>query len=237
MTLDNRYRPAVIDDLDPASVEGIVFDMGGILHPTPFEVLPAIAHARGWPADVLPRGPFAPEGDEDYGRVDRGEIREPQYWRRVSERLAGRGLAFDVHDVVDWEGRDRVEVVEAIRRLGRRYRIGLLTNDATDWLGPGWRHTWWLRDAFSVMVDAAEEGLRKPAPEIYLRCADRLGLAPQRIAFVDDLTVNVEGARTAGMLGFWFDVTDARGSVGRLLGALLPDEVEAVLGASPQREV
>lgn len=229
MKTANRYRPAVIDDLRPASTHGVVFDMGGILHPTPFEVLPAIARAKGWPADVLPQGPFAPEGDEDYGRLDRGEIREPQYWQAVSERLARRKLAFDVHEVVDWEGRDRVEVVEAIRRLSLRYRMGLLTNDATDWLGAGWRATWWLRDAFEVMVDAAEEGLRKPAPEIYLRCAERLDLAPGQIVFVDDLTVNVEGARAIGMQGLWFDVTDPRGSVRRLLGALLPDEVDAVL--------
>ncbi len=224
MTPLNRYRPAVPEDVRPSQVAGIVFDMGGILHPSPFEVLPDIARARGWPADLLPRGPFAPDGDEAYGRLDRGEIREPQYWSAVSERLARDGLAFDVHDVIDWTGKDRVEVVDAIHRLGGRYRLGLLTNDATDWLGPGWRKTWFLRDAFSVIVDAAEEGLRKPAPAIYLRCAERLGLAPDRIVFIDDLTVNVAGARAVGMQGFWFDVTDARGSVGRLLELLLPDE-------------
>ena len=226
----NPYRPRVVDDIDPSTAEGVVFDMGGILHPTPFEVLPEIARANGWPLDVLPEGPFAPEGDDAYGRLDRGEIREPQYWRAVSERLALRGLAFDVHAVIDWEGRDRIEVIDAIRRLGRRYRMGLLTNDATDWLGPAWRHTWWLRDAFAVMVDAAEEGLRKPEPDIYLRCAERLGIAPSRIVFIDDLTVNVEGARAVGMQAFWFDVTDARGSVRRLLERLLPDEVDSVVG-------
>ena len=230
MRVANRYRPSVVEDVRPAMTAGIVFDMGGILHPSPFEVLPDIARARGWPADVLPGGPFAPDGDEAYGRLDRGEIREPQYWQAVSARLAERGLAFDVHEVIDWTGRDRTEVVEAIRRLGRRYRLGLLTNDATDWLRPGWRETWYLRDAFAAVVDAAEEGMRKPAPAIYLRCAERLGLAPERIVFVDDLTVNVDGARAVGMQAFWFDVTDARGSVKRLLELLLPDEVEALLG-------
>jgi putative hydrolase of the HAD superfamily len=227
VSVPNPYRPAVVEDVRPSAVKGVVFDMGGILHPSPFEVLPGIASARGWPLDVFPRGPFDPDGDEDYGRVDRGEIREPEYWRAVSERLAERGLAFDVHEVVDWTGRDRVEVIDAIRRLGRRYRMGLLTNDATDWLGPGWRETWFLRDAFSVIVDAAEEGMRKPAPGIYLRCAERLGLAPERIVFIDDLTVNVEGARAVGMQAFWFDVTDAPGSVDRLLELLLPEGIEA----------
>jgi putative hydrolase of the HAD superfamily len=228
----NRYRPAVAEDVRPSETAAVVFDMGGILHPSPFEVLPDIARARGWPTDLLPRGPFAPEGDEAYGRLDRGEIREPQYWAAVSERLAERGLAFDIHEVIDWTGRDRVEVIDAIHRLGRRYRLGLLTNDATDWLGAGWRESWFLRDEFSVIVDAAEEGLRKPAPPIYLRCAERLGVEPGRIVFIDDLTVNVEGARAVGMQGFWFDVTDPHGSVRRLLELLLAGDADAVPGRS-----
>jgi putative hydrolase of the HAD superfamily len=209
-------------------VEAVVFDMGGILHPTPFEVLPAIAAARGWPLDAFPRGPFDPTTDPDYTAMDRGRIREPEYWARVSTRLAQREIAFDIHDVVDWEGRDRVEVVEAIRRLGGSYRLALLTNDATDWLGPGWRHTWWLRDAFEVMVDAAEEGLRKPAPEIYRRVTDALGVTPEACVFVDDLTINCEGAAAVGMRPFWFDVTNPRESVRSLLTWLLPNEADAV---------
>jgi putative hydrolase of the HAD superfamily len=208
-------------------IDAVVLDMGGIIHPTPFEVLPSIASAKGWPLEAFPRGPFDPAGDAAYVDVDRGRIREPQYWAAVSERLVREGIAFDIHEVVDWEGRDRAEVVDAIRRLGRTYRMALLTNDATDWLGAGWRHTWWLRDAFEVMVDAAEEGLRKPAPEIYLRVIARLGLAPERCVFVDDLRINCEGAAAVGMRPFWFDVTAPAASTRRLLEWLLPDEAAA----------
>lgn len=215
-----------------AGIDAVVFDMGGILHPTPFEVLPAIAAANGWPLEAIPRGPFDPAGDPAYVDVDRGRIREPQYWAAVGERLVREGIAFDIHRIVDWEGRDRVEVVDAIQRLGRTYRMALLTNDATDWLGPGWRHTWWLRDAFEVLVDAAEEGLRKPAPEIYRRVTERLRLAPERCVFVDDLTVNCEGAAAVGMRPFRFDVTAPAASTRRLLEWLLPAEVDESIAAS-----
>lgn len=217
----NPYRPRVLDDVRPAAVEAVVFDMGGILHPTPFEELPRLASAQGFPLEAFPRGPFSGGEDEAYGRLDRGEIREPEYWRGVTEVVARLGIAFDIHDLVDWTGRDRPEVVDVIRRLGRRYRMGLLTNDATDWLGAGWRETWWLRDEFEVILDAAEEGLRKPAPEIYRRTAERLRLAPESCVFVDDLSANVEGARAVGMQGFWFDVTDPLGSVAALDALLL----------------
>lgn len=212
-------------------IDAVVFDMGGILHPTPFEVLGPLAVAKGWPLDAFPRGPFDPAADPDYLEMDRGRIREPEYWGRVSERLAQRSIAFDIHDVVDWTGRDRIEVVDAIRRLRLAYRTAILTNDATDWLGAGWRHRWWLRDAFEVMVDAAEEGLRKPAPEIYRRVSERLAVPPERSVFVDDLTINCEGAAAVGMRPFWFDVTKPLDSTLQLLGWLLPDQVDESVAA------
>ncbi len=202
------------------TIRALVWDMGGILHPTPFEVLPEIERERRLPPGTYPRGPFDPAGDPDYDALQRGEIREPEYWRRQQVRLERRGVALDVHRTIDWTGRDRPEVVAAIRHLGRTYRQALLTNDASDWLGPGWRERWWLRGEFEALVDAAEEGMRKPHPEIYRRCAAALDVAPGACLFIADLRVNVDGAKAAGMDAFWFDVTDAPGSVRRLLDRL-----------------
>lgn len=204
----------------PVVVSGVVLDMGGILHPTPFEVLPEIERAWGLSPNTFPRGPFDREGDQDYRAMERGEIREPEYWERVRLRLAETGIEFEVHEAIDWDGRDRPEVVDAIRRLSVRYPLGLLTNDAADWLGPDWQEGWYLRDHFVAVVDAAVEGVRKPDPRIYRRAAEAIGLPPEACLFVDDLPVNVEGARAVGMKAFLFDVTDPTGSVERLLSTL-----------------
>lgn len=207
------------------SVRAVVWDMGGILHKTPFEVLPEIERERHLPPGTYPRGPFAPDGDRDYEAMEAGEITEPEYWRRQQAALAERGIDLDIHRTVDWTGRHRPEVLAAIKRIGKTYLQAILTNDATDWLGPGWRHGWWLRDEFDAMLDATEEGVRKPATEIYLRCAARLGVDPDECIFVDDLPVNVAGAEAAGMKGFLFDIRDPVGSTGRLLARLgLSDE-------------
>jgi FMN phosphatase YigB (HAD superfamily) len=45
--------------------------------------------------------------------------------------------------------------------------------------------------------------------------------------FIDDMQVNVDGAEAVGMRGFFFDHTDAAGSVARLLDMLLPQEAAA----------
>lgn len=210
---------------DYSEVRAVIWDMGGILHPTPFEVLPEIERERGLPPGTYPRGPFDPNGDPDYEALERGEIREPEYWRRQQERLAERGLELDIHRTVDWTGRDRPEVVAAIRRVGQRYVQAILTNDASEWLGEGWHREWWLRDEFAALVDAGHEGVRKPAAEIYLRCAAAVGARPAECLFIDDLPVNVAGAEAVGMHGFLFDVRDPVGSVGRLLDRLgIPQE-------------
>ncbi|WP_025874189.1 HAD-IA family hydrolase [Stenotrophomonas indicatrix] len=46
---------------------------------------------------------------------------------------------------------------------------------------------------------SADFGLRKPAPEVFLRTLAALEVAPAHTLFVDDLFVNVRGARAAGL--------------------------------------
>ena len=46
---------------------------------------------------------------------------------------------------------------------------------------------------------SGEIGIRKPAPEIYALAAERLGRAPERCVFVDDLAGNLKPARAIGM--------------------------------------
>ena len=46
---------------------------------------------------------------------------------------------------------------------------------------------------------SGEEGIRKPEPEIYALAAERMGLAPEALVFVDDLPGNLKPARALGM--------------------------------------
>ena len=58
-------------------------------------------------------------------------------------------------------------------------------------------------------------GGRKPDPQVFGRALDRLGWNPATTLFVDDLFVNVQGARAAGLHAD--SVRDAR-ALGRVLG-------------------
>ncbi|HDS1579846.1 TPA: HAD-IA family hydrolase [Stenotrophomonas maltophilia] len=46
---------------------------------------------------------------------------------------------------------------------------------------------------------SADFGLRKPAPAVFLRTLEVLGVAPAHTLFIDDLFTNVRGARLAGL--------------------------------------
>ena len=63
-------------------------------------------------------------------------------------------------------------------------------------------------------------GVRKPHPDAYRAAADALRVAVEECLFVDDLTVNVDAARAAGMAALRFDVMDPAGSVAAILRSI-----------------
>ena len=56
-----------------------------------------------------------------------------------------------------------------------------------------------LEDAFDTTVSASEVASAKPAPDLYLTAAARLGVAPERCLAVEDTLAGVRSAKAAGM--------------------------------------
>jgi putative hydrolase of the HAD superfamily len=100
--------------------------------------------------------------------------------------------------------RNRVEpfadVVPALERLGRRYRLMSLSNGNADLGVIG------LAPFFEHSVAAREAGAAKPDRRIFESLLDRAGLEPGQVAYVgDDPLADVEGARSAGLHAVWMD--------------------------------
>jgi epoxide hydrolase-like predicted phosphatase len=85
------------------------------------------------------------------------------------------------------------EGVAAARRA--RVRTGLVSNS---WGEQGYDRARFA-ELFDAVVISGEIGFRKPAPEIYALAAERLGRAPERCVFVDDLPGNLKPAAEIGM--------------------------------------
>lgn len=89
--------------------------------------------------------------------------------------------------------------VDAVRRLARRWRLGLasssnrvLIDEVLELAG--------LTAEFAVTVSSEEVARGKPAPDVYLEAARRLGVPAASCAAVEDSANGIRSAMAAGMM-------------------------------------
>lgn len=147
-------------------------------------------------------------GEHPLYALERGEITEAEFARRLEEELDGR---FDLGRLRElyFERLEPNELmighVGALRARG--LRTALLTNNVREW-EPLWRAKLpELEELFELVVDSAFVGLRKPDPAIYELTLERMGegLSASECLFLDDLEVNCEAARALGMTAVRFE--------------------------------
>ncbi|MER8046024.1 HAD family hydrolase [Streptomyces sp. NPDC094032] len=87
----------------------------------------------------------------------------------------------------------------------------------------------WFRDG--IVFSAEDVGRGKPAPDLFLYAAERMGVAPERCVVVEDSGLGVQAAVAAGMDVYGYTAMTARE---RLVGATgffgAMDELPAILG-------
>ncbi|HVW44588.1 MAG TPA: HAD-IA family hydrolase [Amycolatopsis sp.] len=104
-----------------------------------------------------------------------------------------KGLVVDYAGVLtDPDASELYAAIDGLRDRG--VRTALLSNAAG---GAGAK----LQRHFDALVFSGEAGFAKPARQVYLITADRLGIPAEACVFVDDSRGNVDGAVAAGMIG------------------------------------
>ncbi len=88
--------------------------------------------------------------------------------------------------------------VEAVERLAARRRLGLASSSNRPLIDLALQLAG-IAGRFEVTVSSEEVARGKPAPDVYLEAARRLGLAPGRAAAIEDSTNGILSARAAGM--------------------------------------
>jgi HAD superfamily hydrolase (TIGR01509 family) len=88
---------------------------------------------------------------------------------------------------------------EAVERLAAHFRLGLASSSnrpiielVLELAG--------LTDLFEVAISSEEVGRGKPAPDVYLEAARRLGVGPERCAAIEDSHNGIRSAHAAGMV-------------------------------------
>ena len=90
------------------------------------------------------------------------------------------------------------ELIEASRARGLRVAVG--SQSIAAWVKATLRSAA-LDGLFDAVVSGDEVERGKPAPDVYLLAAERLGVAPERCVAIEDSPAGLQSAAAAGMLG------------------------------------
>ena len=88
--------------------------------------------------------------------------------------------------------------VEAVRLAAARWPLAIASSSNPELIEVVLRAAG-LRELFPVTVSSQEVARGKPAPDVYLEAARRLGVEPARCAAVEDSHNGIRSAKAAGM--------------------------------------
>jgi putative hydrolase of the HAD superfamily len=207
-------------------IRAVISDFGGVLTTPLLAGFVAYQEEAGVPLEELGRG--MQRAAEAYGEhplylLERGEIAEAEFARRLAEQLGGEFDLARLRQLYFERIEPNPPMIDYMAELrGRGLRMALLTNNVREW-EPLWRAKLpELDEIFELVVDSAFVGMRKPERRIYELTLERLGdgLRAEECLFLDDFELNCEGARAVGMRAVLFhDAEQAMAEVESALGA------------------
>ena len=98
------------------------------------------------------------------------------------------------------EGAPRIDgAIDAVRRIAADLPVALASSSHAEVIDAALDGTS-LRDVFTAVVSSDEVAHGKPAPDVYLEAARRLGIDPASCLVVEDSRNGVRAGKAAGML-------------------------------------
>lgn len=193
-----------------ANIKNIVFDFGGVL----IDLLPEKV------CETFERFGYHDcqnlfkrlEQEKVFDRMDTGEM-SPDAFRDTLREITG--LPLRDHQIDEaWMailGRFRPVNFPILKTLKNHYRIFLLSN--TNRIhSVQFNDLYKKQTGFDIFEDfekvfySHDLESRKPDRIIYERFARAAGIEPRESLFIDDLSWNVEGARSIGFYSFWMNL-------------------------------
>jgi putative hydrolase of the HAD superfamily len=208
----------------------VIFDLGGVVFPSPFEAFDAYERAANLDPGTLRSLIRTSSETGAWAALERGELTMTEFCGELESEAAAAGFSLDgahLMDMVTAGFGPRPKMAAAINRIrAAGLRTAALTNN-------------WLRSddgaapfddnprgfdglGFDVVVESAIVGLRKPDPRIYELALEQLRVDANDAVFLDDLGINLKPARAMGMTTI--KVTDPDRALDEL-GATLGFEV------------
>ena len=177
-------------------IDAVVFDLDGLLIETEEvwdEVREALVRERG--------GRWTETAQQDMMGMSSKEW--SQY---MHDELGLEGSPEEINDLVVERMAERYRehlpllpgAVEAVRRIAARWPLGVASSSNRPLIDLVLELSGLAR-YFRATVSSEEVPRGKPAPDVYLEAARRLGVAPERAAAVEDSEAGIRAASAAGM--------------------------------------
>lgn len=199
-------------------IRAVLFDLGGTLvDERDFAGWSEIA--QGLYLDLTPESigyaftEVEAETDVDPLEQDREEG-VVEFWRRILGRAAGTDVPAETarRFVFARRAAERerpLPVYSDVRRCldhlaADRRRLGIVSNSTSESVVRRILDRAGILPYFERVVSSGSEGVRKPAPEIFRRAVQRLGVPPEEALYVGNLPrTDAIGARNAGLHAVW----------------------------------
>ena len=180
-------------------IKGFIFDLDGVLTDT------AEYHYRGWKrlADELGIA-FSREDNEALRGIPRREsllliLKEKKFPEHEILEMMDRKNRYYLEFIRDITPRDLLsgayELLQEIRTAGLKSAVGSASKNAPDVI-----ERLGIADLLDFIADGNSVKLQKPAPDLFLYAAARLGLDPSTCVVVEDAAAGVEAAHAGGFL-------------------------------------
>ncbi len=202
-----------------AGVDVLLLDLGGVCVLSPVELHSRAEAALGLaPGSLDWKGPLDPDNDGMWRRMVVGDgLTERDYWHRRAAQigeLAGRELTLREYMRIIYSPPSDAMIRPEAARVAKAasaagYGVSALTNDLRAFHGPDWHTRIGFFELLDHLADCSDTDILKPDVRSYQRAVDIIGVAPERMLFVDDQPLNIEGAERFGMQVHWFDVANA----------------------------
>lgn len=188
-------------------IQAVLWDFGGVLTTSPFEAFNRFEAERGLPKDFIRTINATNPRTNAWAQFESSAISLEEFDRAFASEAAARGHEVRGSEVVALLSGDiRPRMVEMLKLCKASFSVACITNNVKSGQGPGMARDTERAGAvdnvmslFDLVVESSVEGIRKPDPAIYQLTCERLGVAPERAVFLDDLGINLKPARALGM--------------------------------------
>lgn len=193
--------------MQPADIDAVLWDFGGVLTTSPFEAFNRFEAERGLPRDIIRTINATNPETNAWARFESSAISLTEFDSAFAEEAAARGHEVRGSEVVALLSGDvRQRMVEMLKLCKGSFSVACITNNVKSGQGPGMARdperaaaVQAVMALFDLVVESSIEGIRKPDPAIYQLTCERLNVAPERTVFLDDLGINLKPARALGM--------------------------------------